>query len=159
MILAYHTEHGDDYGSETAREAKYRAILSLAYFHGKTVLDAGCGSRRFQGWLPSSCTYTGVDLLDGEDIWDYRDPHQIVVANGILYKLLDQDAAWRMVEHLWSLTEETLIFTSLSSWDGAREDELVLNPVWTLLRCINLSRCLTLRHDYLPGDFTVALRR
>lgn len=162
MIAAYHRLHGDDYGSERSRAAKYQAILEMCdpdYLQDADILDVGCGSKRFKDWLPASCEYTGIDLLTGTNALDYTTRHDLVVANGVLYKLADVEEAWDLIHHLWSLAKDALIFTSLSSWAARPPGELTLDPSAALDECRKLTRKVALRHDYLPHDFCVALYR
>lgn len=160
-IRDYHHEHGDDYGSEEAREAKLRVILNaVPTWDHKTVLDVGCGTRALESRLPGSAVYTGIDLLDGQNVLDWTEPHDIVVANGVLYKLESSSRAFELIEYTWEhLAREALIVTSLSAWGGEREGELVFEPQVLWRHCSYLTRKLALRHDYLPGDFTIALYR
>ena len=127
-VAAYHRLHGDDYASRRSRERKYEAILSLANFAGRHVLDVGAGTGEFRKMLPR-CNYTGIDLLDGENVLDHHTRYDIVVANGIFYKLDHNGEVVRLIRHMWTLTRETLIFTSLSKWAPRKDaSELHLDP-------------------------------
>jgi hypothetical protein len=157
-VLAYHQTRGDDYSSDASREAKYRVLLEAFDYTRKDVLDAGCGTRQLAALLPKS-NYTGIDLLEGQNVLDEIREFDIVVAGGIFY-LLSWEWMCRIITHMWGLAREGLVFNTLSShapdqWSGG----FYADPVETLRFCLSLSPSVILRHDYLPHDFTVALYR
>lgn len=162
-VAEYHRTHGDDYGSVESRFTKYRVILELCPYMGTTLLDVGCGEGLFRPWAEKNgYLWTGIDLLQGQNVLDYHEKHDVVVANGIFYKL--EGPHWQVrhiIEHMWQLCNDVLIFNSLSTWTRGDEDEheLCLDPEWALEECRALTRKLVLRHDYAENDFTIALYR
>ena len=165
-VRKYHEEHGDDYGSEESRRQKYETIFSLVpRWTEKSILDVGAGEGEFGKLLNTKLIhlqwkYYSLDLLSNTNVLDYHEHHDIVVANGIFYKLDNFDQCAELIRHMWWLTKECLVFTSLSTWAPTKHPfELYLNPSHVLEFCRELSLRVTLRHDYLPHDFTVALYR
>lgn len=158
LIRDYHALHGDDV-SEPSRYARYNTILELIDLAKApaSMLDVGSGAGRLERYL-NRYHYTGIDLLDGVNVLDWHEPADVVVANGIFYKLPHSEEAWRLIKHMWGLARHALIFTSLSTWAPHHNpDELYLNPANTLLRCYHLTQNIVLRHDYLPHDFAIGL--
>ena len=151
-VRIYHESRGDDYGSETSRLKKYEAILSLMPTRND-VLDAGCGARRFRDFLPAHCEYTGIDILEGQNALDYHWRHDIVIANGLLYRVSAREGR-KLLRHLWGLAREALIFTSLRHGDPG---ETTWTPGEALAFALALTDKVALRADYLPHDFAVAL--
>ena len=168
QIRDYHKQHGDDYGSEHARFAKYDAIyelmLKLSPHGSMTVLDVGCGDHRFRNYINRTGTdnpawagwqYTGIDLQTGTNVLDYHTHHDIVVANGILYKLPGIDELHQIITHMWNITDEALIITSLRA--PASDEEFFIEPNLMIELTRTLTNNYTLRADYLPTDYTIAL--
>jgi SAM-dependent methyltransferase len=180
-------EHGtshlaSDYGSERSRQERFAVLVGVGDFTGRRVLDVGCGLAPFADYLAErfeGVQYVGVDLgsrtietaralrphldLRVANALDVHEPFDVVVANGIFYLLGDAGAVEmpRIVRHLWSLAREAVVFSSLSTWaDAGRvEGEYHADPLETLAWCRELTPNVALRHDYLPHDFTIYLRR
>lgn len=159
-VADYHRRNGDDYGSEQTRQLKYHVIYSqLPVRYGLRILDVGCGDRHFQKLVPWAM-YKGIDLREGDNVLDCRDGYEVVIGNGVLYKLPDVETAWEVIRHMWRLTYTRLIFNSLSTDMERREGELRLDPVETFARCREeLSRSSSILHGYLPHDFTMVVNR
>lgn len=171
-----------DYGSEETQRVRFEVIADAVDFAGKSVLDVGCGLAHFADFLEArhdGVRYTGIDLaprmVDAArarrpdlDVWhanvlELADEHfDIVVANGVFY-LLEEDAPAvmeRLVRAMWDRADDAVVFTSLSTWGAdAGGDEFRADPVAVLRFCGTFATSLVLRHDYLPHDFAVCLRR
>lgn len=177
-----------DYGSEQSMHLKYAVIADADRFSGKRILDVGCGYGGFPEYLRETgevfTSYTGVDLSKAmiDEARRFRKGHvseayfcediltenpggpsyDIVVANGIFYLL--GDAAWikmnRLIQRMWELTKKTLVFNSLSVWAPQQNvNEYYADPLKVLKACRALTPMVALRHDYLPHDFTVIMRK
>lgn len=171
-----------DYGSEASQRTRFDVLAAAADFDGASVLDVGSGLADLADYLESrfaGVRYTGIDLssemvdaarLRRPDL-DLRhgtvfglggESFDIVVANGIFY-LLGEDAERLMhdlVKRMWELCRQAVVFTSLSTWhEMAETDEFSADPLATLEFCRTLTPRLSFRHDYLPQDFAVVLRR
>lgn len=160
-VRQYHEAAGDDYGTEASRLKKYAAVVSLLPVQaGKTLLDVGCGTQRFRDSVPD-VTYVGVDLVDGVNVLDLQGHWDLVVANGILYKLPDERTAKHLLYHCWQLADEAFVWTSLDQRGCYIEGELRLDPVEMLrwARKIAGTGMVKLDASYLPHDFAVAMYR
>jgi hypothetical protein len=91
-----------------------------------------------------------------------REQHDIVSANGIFY-LLGAEAPRLMrqlVEAMFARCHEAVIFNSLSTWASVHDaGEFYADPLETLAWCREISPWVMLRHDYLPHDFLIVIRR
>lgn len=187
---AYFTERLDrfgvgisalDYGSRESQQARFDVLLSACDYRGKAVLDIGCGLGDFGMQLSEQvpdARYTGVDICERmveeakargleahhRDIVSERESPSadIVIANGIFYLLTGERERKmeRLINRMFELTREMVIFTSLSNWHGVDDDaEFRADPMRTLEFCRTLSSRVCMRHDYLPHDFCIALRK
>lgn len=158
-VRAYHQEHGDDYGSESSREKKYRACRDLLPSKaGKRLLDVGCGTRQFKRWVPRH-TYFGIDLVNGENVLDVEEHFDLTVANGLIYRLPDERVARQLLMHIWSITDEAMVWTSKDRWSHFHAEELSLCPYdaarWA--RKVAGPGRVKLDMSYLPGDFAILM--
>lgn len=175
------TEHGDsykacDYGSWESQETKMEVISSLMKTDG-TVLDVGCGLGEWWGHGTPCYGYTGVDISPemiklAKKKWrdvnfrnlniltDDIEQHDWVIANGLFYIDTPQQYGFTidMIDKMWSLCNKGLIFNMPSAmaptknkgelyWDAA--------SVWDIAHV--RAPYVTLRHDYMEHDFTVAM--
>jgi SAM-dependent methyltransferase len=158
-VTEYHRVHGDDYGSQNSRDLKYAAVRRLLPAKsGKSLLDVGCGTRKFRAWVPR-LTYTGIDLLDGTDVLDFELQHDYVVANGVVYKLGAEWEALRLLDHCWELAREAFVFTSLDSWTHFHAEELTLDPADVLQWARKRASRVVVDCSYKIGDFAVLMMR
>lgn len=160
-VRVYHEAHGDDYGSKRSRDLKYKAIRDLIpHKSDRSLLDVGCGSGQFRSWVPR-LRYTGIDLIYGENVMDETRHFDVVVANGLVYKLPNEREAKRLLGKCWELTDEAFIWTSLDKWGHYHVEELHLDPYemarWA--RKVAGSGRVKLDMSYLPGDFAILMLR
>ncbi len=170
-----------DYGSREGQTARFNVLIDACDYRGKKVLDVGCGLGDFGILLaeraPDS-TYIGIDVCEGmvkqarhrglearhiDILGDSNTPPgDIVIANGIFY-LLEGECEQKMyalISRMFELAGDVLIFTSLSNWaDVGDDDEFRADPLGTLEFCRTLSPTVCLRHDYLPHDFCISIRK
>jgi hypothetical protein len=65
-----------------------------------------------------------------------------------------------LIATMFNLCQEGLAFNSLSSWTPDSEpDKFFVNPGEALRICRGITQWVTLRHDYLPHDFTLYMYR
>ncbi len=150
-VTAYHVIHGDDVGSEESRQARYSAILSL-------IPHKSDRTRRFKARVPRM-DYTGIDLLEGANVMDETRRFDVVIANGLIYKLPDEHEAMRLLDHCWKLATEAFIFTSLDSWEHYHAEELTLDPADVLQWARKRANGVVVDCSYKPGDFAVGMFR
>jgi predicted TPR repeat methyltransferase len=172
-----------DYGRRESQQVKFRVLSEVMPLAGKRILDVGCGFADYADYLGSRyghIFYTGIDLsrqmieearrvhpgvplhvanvLDGTA----QERFDVVTANGIFY-LLGEDApvlVRRLIQAMFTRASEAVAFNSLSTWAEERTPgEFHADPVEILEFCRRLTPWVTLRHDYLPRDFTMYLYR
>jgi RimJ/RimL family protein N-acetyltransferase len=171
-----------DYGSEGSQRARFAAIVESVELDGRSLLDVGCGLAHLADFLDERglhVRYTGLDIspamvararrrradLDlraGNVLDSPLDDHDVVCANGIFYLhgAAGGHVLERVVERMWQLAREAVVFTSLSAWaPPGEEGEFHAEPLETLAFCRRLTSRIAFRHDYLPHDFLVVLRR
>lgn len=178
-----HDPRACDYGRAESQRRKFQALSDALDYRGRSVLDVGCGFADYADFLRAAhedVRYAGVDLSPAmieraralHPALDLRvgnileEPAQadfdIVSANGIFY-LLGMEAPElmpRLVRAMFTRCREAVVFNSLSTWASAQEaGEFYADPIATLEWCRQISPWVTLRHDYLPHDFLVVIRR
>ena len=173
------------FGRRASQEKRFSAALGLGNFHGKRLLDVGCGFGDLLAWLNARGIephYTGVDIMrpmiercrtrfKGTDarflIGDALnltadEPYDYVVASGIFgYKAKDTRARVRpTLERLFKLARTGLAVNFLSGRAPARSPgRLYLHPSDVLQFALKLTPAVRLDHTYLPNDFTLCLYR
>lgn len=185
---ANHATHGETlgalgWGSRASQNERFAALADIATLDDASLLDFGCGFGDFYGWLLERGfrgRYTGVDITQpmadaaarryadatfrcaGLD--DAAPPLSVdyAFASGIFTYC--KHAPYRYLVHvakrLLATARLGVALNSLSSW-GAEPDEheCQLDPARAVTALRSLDVGLTLRHDYLPHDFTVYLRK
>lgn len=173
------------FGRRASQEKRFAAALGLGNFHGKRLLDVGCGFGDLLAWLNSrgiEPRYTGVDIvppmiercrnrfagtgarfLIGDALSFVADePYDYVVASGIFgYAAKDTKARVRpTLERLFGLTRVGMAVNFLSRRAPARSPgRLYLHPSDVLQFALKLTPAVRLDHTYLPNDFTLCLYR
>ena len=172
-----------DASSEETQKARYRVLSQLCNYDDGSVLDIGCGLGWFGDYLCyyfDHVKYTGLDLSEkmirqAEETYRRQkheficgdilshgfsiEPHDIVICNGIFYKLQWQPYSYmfRLIRKAYSLANEAVAFNCLNghkqSWNG----EFWARPDLVLAFAMDLCPRVILRADYLPQDFTVFL--
>jgi SAM-dependent methyltransferase len=178
-----HDPRACDYGRAESQQRKFRALSGALNYTGRSVLDVGCGFADYAVHLTATHAgvhYAGVDLSTAmidrarlaHPTFDLRvgnileepvrEQHDIVSANGIFY-LLGAEAPRLMrqlVEAMFARCHEAVIFNSLSTWASVHDaGEFYADPLETLAWCREISPWVMLRHDYLPHDFLIVIRR
>ena len=173
------------FGRRASQEKRFAAALGLGNFHGKRLLDVGCGFGDLLAWLNAKGVephYTGVDImrpmiercrtrfkdtgarfLIGDALSFAADePYDYVVASGIFgYNARDTRERVRpTLEHLFSLARIGMAVNFLSCRAPTRSPgRLYLQPSDVLQFALELTPAVKLDHTYLPNDFTVCLYR
>jgi len=173
------THQALDYGSRKSQRIRFDVLASGLTLADRRVLDVGCGMADLKSYLDErgiACTYSGMDAssrmiaearkrhADTEfSAGDFLAPEMgapcdVAVANGIFYLLGEraEELQREIIERKWSLADEAVAFSSLSSWAPERsEGEYHSDPSVVLRFCRKLTPWVRLRHDYLPHDFTI----
>ena len=158
-VRAYHEQVGDDYGREHNRFVRYDAALSLFPPLYDGLLDVGCGTGQFRVWWKESTHYTGIDLLEGQNVLDYHEPHGVILGLGIFYRVFHGEQ-FRLLSHLWDLAEVAVVAQTITTEHGQHPGEYPADPVQWLRFARTLTPKVALRMDYMDGrDMTIALYR
>ena len=178
-------EHGPtfravDWGSSQGQEARFRVLLEVGSCVHASILDVGCGvghlveqlmARQFKG------RYLGIDALpemvtnarkrypdwrfEEGNILEARAPWtaDYVVGSG-LFTFSDLDLMKKTVTAMFAACTKGVAFNALSAWADRKEPgEFQADPLATVEFCRTLTPWVSLRHDYMPQDFTIYLYR
>ncbi|MEO6708097.1 MAG: methyltransferase domain-containing protein, partial [Planctomycetota bacterium] len=174
-----------DWGSRASQELRFSVLASIADLNGARVLDVGCGQGDLYAWLCARgirCDYSGIDLSPemvalarkrfperSFEVGNLLDTsavsamHDYVLASGIFYLRAHQPEQYMqtMVERMFARCTRGLAFNSLSSWGEGAPDpaEYRADPLRALAMARDLTRRVSLRHDYHPRDFTLLLHK
>lgn len=178
-----HDPRACDYGQAISQIRKFAVLADVFPMTDNRILDIGCGFADYADFLKArfgSVAYTGIDIsacminkarqchpdldLRHANLLDISSTEMfdIVNANGIFYLLgggaqvLMQD----LIHRMFVLARKAVAFNSLSTWAPIQElDEFYADPLEVVKFCHQLTPWVTLRHDYMPHDFTVYLYR
>ena len=175
---------GLGYGRRASQERRFAALLALGAFHGRRLLDVGCGFGDFLAYLSArgiQPQYTGLDLCApmiercrqrfgaaarfvNADVLGHspEEPYDYVVASG-LFGYAAKDTRERLRPTLarlysWCRAGLAVNFLSRRSTRLSRA-RLYLDPWDMLVYAMQLTPAVRLDHTYLPNDFTLCLYR
>ena len=168
-----------NWGSEGGQRRRFEVLLEALPKEPRSILDVGCGIGDLVAFLDEReyvGRYAGTDLLsEMVETAQRRFPsrsftvsavgaplqgtYDLVVASGIMaYCSFDQLAG--MVAAMFAVSTGAVAFNALSTWSSHRDDgDVYHDPVRTLEFCRSVTPWVTLRHDYMPHDFTAYLYR
>ena len=181
--------HGDSYrslgwGSEKKQALRFKILSEIGDLREQSVLDVGCGLSHFYRYLNRkgvTLDYTGLDItpamvdrsadlfpeckfLVGDLLSAEVEPqgYDYVMANGIfVFRKTDpQKYMFDTVEAMFRLAKKGIAFSCLSAWaDQTTDGEFHADPIRVVEFCRDLSRYVTLRHDYHPADFIIYVKK
>lgn len=168
------------WGSRKSQEKRFEILSEIADLRVRSVLDVGCGLGDFYGWLSSTyrnIRYTGIDITPSmieiasksypktrfkiQNILDLKKltpSYDYVFASGIFNRRIAGHKYFvtKTIEKMFALCKRGVAFNVMSTKaDFMEENEYYADPGKMLDFCLNLSRKVVLRHDYMPHDFTV----
>jgi SAM-dependent methyltransferase len=171
------------FGRRSSQEKRFAAALGLGSFHGRRLLDAGCGFGDFLAYLNARGIYpryTGLDItppmiercksrfahtearFEIGDALTYEPDERFdyVVASGI-FGYAAKGTRQRVrptVEHLFSLANIGLAVNFLSGCTPRRAPGRLYVYPWDMLQlALGLTPAVRLDHAYLPNDFTLCM--
>lgn len=175
--------HGLGFRTRSSQEKRFEALLALGDFHGRSVLDVGCGFGDFLAYLRGrgiEARYTGMDICEpmiarcrerfadsparfhvGDALaWDPEERPDYVVASGI-FGLDSRGARSRIRPTLqrmfeWAGHGMAANFLSQRSLEPV-EARVYVDPADALEMAFALTTAVRLDHSYLPNDFTIHL--
>ncbi|HYL87264.1 MAG TPA: class I SAM-dependent methyltransferase [Burkholderiales bacterium] len=169
----------------SSQEKRFATALSLGDFHGKRLLDVGCGFGDLLSWLNARGVeprYTGIDICRpmiercrkrfkgsgarfqvGDALTFVTDhPYDYIVASGI-FGYDAKGSRKRLqptLERLFDLTRIGMAVNFLSRCAVTRSPaRLYLHPADVLQFALKLTPAVRLDHAYMPNDFTLCLYR
>jgi len=178
-----HSPCACDYGRVESQQRKFSIMSQITDYSHATVLDVGCGFADFAEYLSQrfeGVKYHGVDLSramiaqarlvrPGLDLrvgnfleLPQNESYDFITANGIFYLLGAQaeSVMFKIISEMVRRSRRGVVFNSLSSWAKIHEKgEYYANPLEVVEKCRKLSPWITLRHDYLPHDFTIFISK
>ena len=173
------------FGRRSSQEKRFAAALGLGSFHGRSMLDVGCGFGDFLAYLNERGIrprYTGLDItppmierckrrFEGSEArfvigdalgYEPDERFDYVVASGI-FGYAAKGTRQRVrptVEHLFSLTEIGLAVNFLSGCAPRRSPGRLYVYPWDMLQlALGLTPAVRLDHAYLPNDYTLCMYR
>jgi len=175
------------WGSQRSQERRFQILCSAGKLDGLSILDFGCGTAALYAFLQDEGVevgeYTGVDINQQMiDVCRERYPgveficedvlcesslvsrrmFDYVMVSGALNLTQNGHSEYvrLLLEHLFSLARKGLAVNFLSAYAPFYEEgEFYMNPAELLPFLFYLSKKVTLRHDYMPHDFTVMVYR
>lgn len=173
--------HWYDYRSMGIR---FKNLIRDIEVEGRSVLDAGCGMGDLIPYLytrASRFDYLGVDINPGfiaiakkrykGHRFEVGDPFSgkfgqhadLVFSSGVMnIKLKDwQKRRLKMIEVLFDLSKETLVFNMAGGYGPQRRDNLIAYADARKVAdfCTHLTPNLEVRAGYLPDDFTIVMHK
>lgn len=165
---------------------RHSVHAGLFELDGRRVLDVGCGIGMFYQFLcdrgVSFGKYTGLDIVDSfldhnrrlypnaeflnldifEDKIEDLEPDVVYMSQlfNRRYEAADnEEVACAAVRRLFEVAREGVVVDFMSTYVDYREEEHHYFAPETMLKFAKqLTRYASLRHDYLPFEFTLALR-
>jgi cyclopropane fatty-acyl-phospholipid synthase-like methyltransferase len=170
------------WASEETQAARFEAICALVDFHGRSVLDVGCGRGDFLDYLIGrrvrTTSYVGIEgvaelaaaarekgwpnarIVEADFVSDPGQMYvgaQVVVLSGSL-NTMDADAFYSTLRRAYEAAGEVLVFNFLSSTRLAGAAYLSWHPVAEVMGFAGtLSDRVRKVEEYLVGDCTVAM--
>jgi len=183
-VRRYGYDHrGLGFRNRSSQEKRFETLATLGDFHGRRLLDVGCGFGDFMRYLVERGVkpiYTGLDICEPmiarcresfplsegrfvvADVLEYQ-PDQMydyVVASG-LFGLEAEGARERIgptLERMFSWANHGIAANFLSALSPVPvEARVYIEPAEMLEFGLMLTPAARLDHSYLPNDFTIHL--
>jgi SAM-dependent methyltransferase len=176
---------GLGFRTRSSQEKRFEALLALGDFHGRRILDVGCGFGDFLAFLVERDIhplYTGLDVCEpmiercqqrfpagagrfvAGDVLDHEvdQSYDYVVASG-LFGLDSPGARERIPASLarmfgWCRIGLAVNFLS-ARYASQVDDRIYVEPGKALEAALDLTPAVRVDHNYLPNDFTLHLYR
>ena len=172
------------WGSEKSQKKRFSILTQIGDLDNKTILDVGCGLGAFVDFIGNTnlkLSYTGTDInssmIEGaqQRNFDIEFIHtditlsehalndrkfDYVFLSGALNLSANKhfDKIEIMMKEMFALANKGVAINFLSVFsDHLAPGEYYCNPTYILQIAFSISKKVTLRHDYMPHDFTIYL--
>jgi len=172
------------WGSADSQEKRFSVLTEIGDLDNDTILDVGCGLGAYFNYIHNAypnLSYTGVDInpnmiqeaqqkhSDIEFIHTdiTSDSHALndrkfdyVFLSGALNLSTDKhhDTIENIMKEMFALANKGVAANFLSLFsDYLTPGEYYCNPENILQTAFSITKKITLRHDYMPHDFTIYL--
>ena len=172
------------WGSADSQEKRFSVLTEIGDLDNDTILDVGCGLGAYFDYIHNAypnLSYTGVDInlnmiqeaqqkhSDIEFIHTdiTSDSHALndrkfdyVFLSGALNLSTDKhhDTIENIMKEMFALANKGVAANFLSLFsDYLTPGEYYCNPENILQTAFSITKKITLRHDYMPHDFTIYL--
>ena len=163
-------ELGDDvrsvgWGSKESQELRFDYLVKNFELNGKTILDVGCGLGDFLLYLKKSdienYQYVGLDISKNIFEYDFELIDVAILSGALSYKYKEaESAAKATLEKMFQLSKEGVALNFLSTTaDYELEKNQHYDPATILTWALNLSKKVSLYHDYPLYEFTIMLKK
>jgi SAM-dependent methyltransferase len=173
-------------GSRESQEIRFDVLTRIGDLRNASVLDVGCGFGDLRAFLEKKgipVRYTGLDLQPAfieearrrhpgdeficADVGQFepkQPPDYVLISGTFNVKFREDQEAWvfRILRRLFGLARCGVGINMLSTYYDPghfRDDMFYCPPERALAEAHAITRWVTLRHDYLPHDFTLYLYR
>lgn len=168
------------WGSRKSQEKRFEILSQIAELEGRSLLDVGCGTGDFYGWLKARYEkfhYTGFDLAPSliarakrnyprvrfeiRNILDYektKPSFDYVLSSGIFNRKIPNHKQFvrDTIRKMFALCKKGMALNIMSkNADFKLSDEFYIDPKEMFDFCFKLSGKAVLRHDYMPHDLTI----
>jgi SAM-dependent methyltransferase len=164
------------WASPQNQQVMFQCLTLVGDISEGTILDVGCGQGDFYDFIGREDGYTGIDICPAmvehatskhpdvsfieTNLLDYEEKHDWVVVGGSfnirISESKEEQIAYlrKLVEHAYSLANEGMVFSVLSSSIPAeRWDQLFYyKPAEILDMCLSLGRRVAMDHITLPSQ-------
>lgn len=172
-----------DWGSDESQIQRFEILVNYFNIEEKKILDVGCGLGNFNGLLDKKgikCHYTGYDIVpevieiakkkypnanfEVKDIINDEiiDKFDYVFLSGAFNYKIDSHQKWieSMIKKMYEISIRGIGFNVLSLYaDYVDNDYYYADPSKVLDFCFTLTRNICLKHDYMPHDFTIFMKK
>jgi ubiquinone/menaquinone biosynthesis C-methylase UbiE len=172
------------WGSSNSQKKRFRVLTEIGDLDNNTILDVGCGLGAYFEYIHNShpnLLYTGVDInpnMIQEAQQRYSDIEFIhtditsethalnnrkfdyIFLSGALNLSADQhyDTVEGIMKEMFTMANKGVAINFLSVFsDYLSPGEFYCNPEKILKIAFSFTKKVTLRHDYMPHDFTIYL--
>lgn len=155
---------------------RFHVLSEIGDLNGSSVLDVGCGFGDLYGFLTGrglKTEYTGIDInpkfieiaektyreahFEVKDVMAMEKSFDWVLASGLFeFKVSEEGYVQKVLKKMFEISNKGVAANFMSSYvDFKQEDAYYADPEEIFSFCKTLTRRITLRHDYMPFEFSI----